>query len=55
MERKLATTRPLQLDISDRPPEYQNLALLLARRIEKEDLDAGDLRDLMRLLQEGRG
>ncbi|MEM7211067.1 MAG: helix-turn-helix transcriptional regulator [Pseudomonadota bacterium] len=51
LERKRAATVPLQLDISDRPPEYQNLAMALARKIENEDLEEIEILDIMRVLE----
>jgi transcriptional regulator with XRE-family HTH domain len=51
LERHAATSRPLQLEIADSPVPYQNLAFALARRIENEDLDEGDLKKLLRMLE----
>src|SRR5579883_884013 len=38
LERHCAVTRPVQLSIDDAPPQYQDLTLALARRIQKRDL-----------------
>jgi transcriptional regulator with XRE-family HTH domain len=38
LERHASLTKPLQLQLTDAPPQYQDLALALARRIERRDL-----------------
>src|SRR6187549_600320 len=38
LERHAAASAPLQLDLSDAPPRYQNIGYALARRIERRDL-----------------
>jgi transcriptional regulator with XRE-family HTH domain len=50
LERKAAKSRPVQLNLEDAPPRYQDLGLALARRIEKRDLDEHQLTELLRLL-----
>ncbi len=44
-------SRAVQLSIEDAPPQYQDLALSLARRIQNQDMAARDLRSVMDLLQ----
>jgi transcriptional regulator with XRE-family HTH domain len=51
LERAAATSRPLQLEITDRPAEYQDLAFALARRIEKQDMDAREIKKILRVLE----
>lgn len=46
-----ATTRPMQLDIKEAPPQYQDLTYALARRIEKRDLSADDFAKLFEMLK----
>jgi transcriptional regulator with XRE-family HTH domain len=53
LERKAATTRPLQLTLSDSPPKYQDLGLALARRIQEQDLSQTELDKLLRILRGG--
>lgn len=50
LERLTAKAKPLQLDLRDTPPSYQDLALALARRIEKRNLSQGDLEKLFSIL-----
>ncbi|MGH7617671.1 MAG: helix-turn-helix domain-containing protein [Gemmatimonadaceae bacterium] len=50
--RAAATSRPIQLDISDSSAPYQDLAVALARRIDREDLDAEDVKKILRLLKD---
>jgi transcriptional regulator with XRE-family HTH domain len=50
--RAAATSRPIQLDIADASKPYQDLAVALARRIDREDLDAADVRKILRLLKD---
>jgi transcriptional regulator with XRE-family HTH domain len=42
--------RPIQLSLAGAPVEYQTLGLALARRIEREDLKASEMKDLLRIL-----
>jgi transcriptional regulator with XRE-family HTH domain len=51
LERTKATSRPLQLSLRARHREYQDLGLMLARRIEKQDLRRDDLEELLRVLR----
>jgi transcriptional regulator with XRE-family HTH domain len=53
LERAAVTTRPLQISLEDAPPQYRDLALALARRIEKQDLGAKELHKVLAIL--GRG
>jgi transcriptional regulator with XRE-family HTH domain len=50
LERLTAQARPIQLDLRDTPPKYQDLALALARRIEKQNISRGDLEKLQSIL-----
>lgn len=50
LRRLSANTKPLQLDLRDSPPNYQNLGLALARRIEKENIPSKDFDKIFRLL-----
>lgn len=52
LERLTAKVRPIQLDLRDSPPKYQDLALALARRIEKQNISKGDLEKLFSILGE---
>lgn len=54
LERVASVTRPIQLDIADVPPLYQDLAMSLARRIESQDIPTADLAKLIELLKGGR-
>jgi transcriptional regulator with XRE-family HTH domain len=51
LEHHARTDRPIQLDLRDVPPEYQDLGLALARRIQEQDLSVQDLRCLTRILR----
>lgn len=52
LERLTAKARPIQLDLRDTPPKYQDLALALARRIEKRNISRDDLEKLFSILGE---
>lgn len=52
LEHLTAKSRPIQLDLRDSPPQYQDLALALARRIEKQNLSRVDLEKLFSILGE---
>ncbi len=49
LQKKFATSRPIQLDLTDAPPDYQDLGLALARRIQKQNLDEDEMRTLLNL------
>lgn len=51
LDRQATLAKGLQLDLSDAPPEYQDLGLALARRIEKRDLEPTEVRSLLRILR----
>ena len=51
LEHHADRSRSVQLSIEDAPPQYQDLALSLARRIQSQDMAARDLRSVMDLLQ----
>ncbi len=50
LRRLSANTKPIQLDLRDSPPQYQNLALALARRVEKQNLSIGEIDKLFSIL-----
>lgn len=50
LSRLTAKQRPIQLDLRDSPPRYQDLGLALARRIEKQSLSNIDLEKLFKIL-----
>jgi transcriptional regulator with XRE-family HTH domain len=50
LERHAAQSGPLQLDLTDTPPTYQNIGYALARRIERRDLSDDDCGRLLELL-----
>lgn len=51
LERKAAQTKPVAIALENAPPEYQDLGLALARRIEKRDLGTEEILKLMKLLK----
>jgi transcriptional regulator with XRE-family HTH domain len=51
LHEKAARSGTLQLNIRDVPPQYQDLGLALARRIEKGDLPDETIAQLLRLLR----
>ena len=51
LERLTAKARPIQLDLRDSPLLYQDLALALARRIEKQNISKVDLEKLFSILR----
>ena len=51
LERAAAATAPLQLFLEDASPQYQNLALALARRIKEQDLPEQNIRKILKILQ----
>lgn len=53
--RYAAEEKPLQLDLTDAPPQYQDLTHALARRIERRDLSETEISELMSLLGESWG
>lgn len=42
--------RPIQLNLRSLPPSYQSLGMVLARRIENQDLEPTTMKELFRLL-----
>lgn len=52
-ERVATEDRPIQLSLADAPPQYKNLGLALARRIDKRDLRQTDFDELLRILNGG--
>ena len=51
LERQAAASRPLEMDISDAPPRYQDLAMALARRLKNRDLTIGQISRLLKVLK----
>jgi transcriptional regulator with XRE-family HTH domain len=51
LERQAQLADGLRLDLSNAPPEYQDLGMALARRIEKRDLEPTEVRSLLRILR----
>ena len=51
LERQAAASRPLEMDISDAPPRYQDLAMALARRLKNRDLTVGQIARLLKMLK----
>ena len=51
LQRLEAVSRPLQLNLQDAPPQYQDLGLALARRMEERDISPRDMKRLMKLLR----
>src|SRR5262249_24325477 len=49
LEEAAATTRPMQIRLEDAPPQYRDLAMSLARRIQAKDLDPNQLDQLLTL------
>jgi transcriptional regulator with XRE-family HTH domain len=52
LKRLTAKAKPIQLDLRDAAPQYQDLALALARRIEKQNISSLDLERLFSILGE---
>jgi len=50
MDRLSASSRPLQLDLRDVPPKYQDLGMALARRIERQNISVRDFDRLSAIL-----
>jgi transcriptional regulator with XRE-family HTH domain len=50
LERLTTRVRPIQLDLRDAPPRYQDLGLALARRLEKKNITNDELEKLFRIL-----
>ena|SRR5437016_590857 len=51
LDRHAQLSRPLQLDVADAPPRYQNLAMALARRLRKRDLTEAEIAKLFKVLK----
>jgi hypothetical protein len=52
LERNAAASRPLEVDISDAPPRYQDLAMALARRLKNRDLTGAQISRLLKVLKD---
>lgn len=50
LEHAAAASKVVGIDVADKPPEYQDLALALARRIEQQDLTKVELSKLLSFL-----
>lgn len=53
LEHHARTSRPLEIDLADAPPRYQNLALALERRLKRRDLSRSDIARLLKVLRRG--
>jgi transcriptional regulator with XRE-family HTH domain len=51
LERLAANDRPVQLNLADAPPRYKELGLVLARRIQEQDLPNSELEKLIKILR----
>lgn len=51
---RASESKPVQLRLEDAPPQYRELGLALARRIEDQDLSSADLNRLIDLLKGGK-
>jgi hypothetical protein len=49
--RHAAASRPLEVDVSDAPPRYQDLAMALARRLKNRDLSKAQIARLLKVLE----
>ena len=52
LERQAAASRPLEVDVSDAPPRYQDLAMALARRLKNRDLSRAQIAQLLKVLDD---
>lgn len=48
--RLVASEQPVQLHLQDAPPQYQDLGVALARRIESRDIAPSDMNQIRRIL-----
>jgi transcriptional regulator with XRE-family HTH domain len=53
LEKQANLAGGVRLDLTDAPPEYQDLGLALARRIERRDLEPTEVKSLLRILRGG--
>ncbi|MGO9454597.1 MAG: helix-turn-helix domain-containing protein [Candidatus Binataceae bacterium] len=53
LERQAAASRPVEMDIADAPPRYQDLAMALARRLKNRDLTQSEISRLLKVLKPG--
>lgn len=51
LDRARAVSKPVQIQIDDAPPAYQDVTLALARRVENRDLRDEDLQELLAVLR----
>ena len=54
LERKLATSQPLQIHLEEAPIEYQDLTLALIKRIEARNLTPKEIRTIIQVLGKTR-
>lgn len=54
LERQMAETKPVQMDLADATPQVRDFGLALARRIKDRELDDRTADELMRILSGGR-
>lgn len=50
LERFAVDARPMQLDLRDASPQYQDLALALSRRIDQQNISDKDLAKILAIL-----
>lgn len=50
LEKLTAKTKPIQLDLRDTPPRYQDLGIALARRIDKKNISKKEFEKLFSIL-----
>ena len=51
LERQARASRPLQVDLANAPPRYQDLAFALARRFERRNLSRSEIDKLLKMLK----
>ena len=51
LEEVAKASKPIQIDLNDANPQYQDLALALARRIEQQDLSESEIKRLLSVLK----
>ncbi|HKN02074.1 MAG TPA: helix-turn-helix transcriptional regulator [Candidatus Binataceae bacterium] len=51
LEWQAAVSRPVEMDIADAPPHYQDLAMALARRLKNRDLTQSEISRLLKVLK----
>lgn len=51
LARENATSKPIQMDLSEAPEHYTDLAMSLARRVQTQSLSKDQLSEIMRILR----